>query len=78
MRTRIDVLFRQSGLYREKKWNRQGYRERTIHKVLEHGQFYTGGRRRHCTGGTPWYQRAQGWTGPLTTINAQEVPPWHV
>jgi putative DNA primase/helicase len=34
--TRVDSLFRQSGLYREK-WERPDYRERTIAKALEGG-----------------------------------------
>ena len=34
---RIDSLFRQSGLYREK-WERQDYRERTITKAVENNQ----------------------------------------
>lgn len=32
----IDRLFRQSGLYRRDKWERQDYRERTISKALVH------------------------------------------
>jgi hypothetical protein len=37
---RIDRLFRQSGLYREK-WERDDYREQTIHKALENTtEFY--------------------------------------
>src|SRR5215207_10383026 len=41
---RIDTLFRQSGLYREK-WERADYRERTISKALENRtEFYEPGR----------------------------------
>jgi len=41
---RIDRLFRQSGLYREK-WNRPDYRERTISRALaQTTEFYTPGR----------------------------------
>lgn len=42
-RRRIDDLFRQSGLYREK-WDRDDYRERTIGKALEgRTEFYSPG-----------------------------------
>ena len=74
--SRIDALFRQSGLYREKKWNRQDYRERTISKALA-PQGYRTSDHRPRTVIPPWYQRAQVWTGPLTTIDAQEAPSWH-
>jgi putative DNA primase/helicase len=33
--SRIDALFRQSGLYRKDKWERQDYRERTIAAAIE-------------------------------------------
>lgn len=36
---RIDTLFRQSGLYRDK-WDRDDYREQTISKALAQAQFY--------------------------------------
>jgi putative DNA primase/helicase len=39
--SRIDALFRQSGLYREDKWHdRDDYREPTIAKALELQDFY--------------------------------------
>ncbi len=38
---RIDSLFRQSGMVRQK-WDRDDYRERTISKALERGEFYKG------------------------------------
>jgi hypothetical protein len=39
--SRIDALFRQSGLYREDKWHdRDDYRQRTITKALEWHEFY--------------------------------------
>ncbi|MFN3652199.1 MAG: hypothetical protein ACK47B_21690 [Armatimonadota bacterium] len=41
---RIDELFRRSGLYREK-WEREGYRDRTIRKALQgKTEFYSAGR----------------------------------
>ncbi len=36
----IDRLFRRSSLYREEKWDREDYRERTIVKALRRGAFY--------------------------------------
>lgn len=48
-RQRIDQLFRQSDLYRDK-WDREDYRERTIDKALEgRSEFYEPGR----SSGTP-------------------------
>jgi putative DNA primase/helicase len=38
-RERIDRLFRESGLYRDK-WERADYRERTIRAALAHAEFY--------------------------------------
>lgn len=38
---RIDSLFRQSGLMREK-WNREDYATRTIERALERGEFFNG------------------------------------
>ena len=37
---RIDRLFRQSGLYRDDKWEREDYRERTIKKAIAEADFY--------------------------------------
>jgi primase-polymerase (primpol)-like protein len=69
--SRIDSLFRQSGLYREEKWNRQDYRERTIGRVLESTRFSE-----NPLSPRHWHQRAQPWTGVLPTITAQEVLAW--
>jgi hypothetical protein len=51
--TRIDTLFRQSGLMREK-WERKDYRERTIKKALEgHTEFYNSPNGHHDTAVPP-------------------------
>ncbi|HLI51013.1 MAG TPA: phage/plasmid primase, P4 family, partial [Thermomicrobiaceae bacterium] len=42
--SRIDSLFRQSGLYREK-WNRADYREMTINQALNRTDYYEAGAR---------------------------------
>lgn len=72
---RIDTLFRQSGLYRDDKWNRVDYRERTITKALEQGTFYDP--QHPLRDARPWHTRARVWTGQLPTVAAEEVPPWH-
>jgi primase-polymerase (primpol)-like protein len=59
---RIDALFRQSGLCRERKWQRQDYRARTISKALERGGFYdpTSPRRDFVD---PWLGPRRSWCG---------------
>jgi primase-polymerase (primpol)-like protein len=54
---RIDALFRQSGLYREK-WEREDYRERTIARAIEQtsdtydpGRAHSGGERNYRVNG---------------------------
>lgn len=64
---RIDQLFRQSGLYREK-WDRQDYRERTIGKALEgRTDFYKASRERRPEQSSNGHQQR-----PKITISAEE------
>jgi len=63
---RMDRLFRQSGLMREK-WNRHDYRERTFNKVLEgRTEFYQPGEKASANGNGPRPQRATGKPTPPT------------
>jgi hypothetical protein len=72
---RMDALFRQSGLYRETKWNRQDYRERTIGKAVRHGRFYHEGMTQRPVS---LRQRAvvRRPTLHLQAVSAGEVKPW--
>jgi primase-polymerase (primpol)-like protein len=72
--SRVDALFRQSGIYREGKWERQDYRERTIGKALEQGRFYDVDRPRRprsFRGSARLYNP----TWPSTAV--QEGGSWH-
>jgi putative DNA primase/helicase len=61
---RMDHLFRQSGLYRDK-WNRHDYRERTFNKVLEgRTEFYQPGETVSGNGSGP--EKATGKPSPPT------------
>jgi putative DNA primase/helicase len=63
---RMDHLFRQSGLMREK-WNRHDYRERTFNRVLEgRTEFYHPGEKVSVNGNRPRFQRATGKPAPPT------------
>src|SRR5215211_5088668 len=63
---RMDRLFRQSRLMREK-WNRHDYRERTFNKVLEgRTEFYQPGEKASANGSGPRPQRATGKPTPPT------------
>jgi putative DNA primase/helicase len=63
---RMDRLFRQSGLMREK-WKRHDYRERTFNKVLEgRTEFYQPGEKAIANGNGPRSQRATGKPSPPT------------
>jgi primase-polymerase (primpol)-like protein len=69
--SRIDALFRQSGLYRIDKWNRHDYRERTIGTALASARFSE-----KPLSPRPWHQHTQAWTGALTTVDVREVSSW--
>src|SRR5215218_2134484 len=64
---RMDRLFRQSGLMREK-WNRHDYRERTFNKVFEGRTefFYQPGGKVSANGNGPQSQRTTGKPSPPT------------
>ena len=63
---RMDLLFRQSGLYRDK-WNRQDYRERTFNKVLEgRTEFYQPGEKVSANGNSARPEKATGKPSPPT------------
>jgi putative DNA primase/helicase len=63
---RMDHLFRQSGLMREK-WNRHDYRERTFNRVLEgRTEFYQPGEKVSANGNGSQSQRATGKPSPPT------------
>lgn len=74
---RIDRLFRQSGLFREK-WNRQDYRDRTITRALEGmTEFYTPGKSQYRSQTPPAddgqdYDRLE---RESIQQEAQELPP---
>ena len=63
---RMDYLFRQSGLYRDK-WNRHDYRERTFNKVLEgRTEFYQPGDKASANGNGSQPKKAAGKPSPPT------------
>jgi putative DNA primase/helicase len=63
---RMDHLFRQSGLYRDK-WNRHDYRERTFNKVLEgRTEFYQPGEKASVNGNGSQPKKAAGKPSPPT------------
>src|SRR5215216_6743427 len=63
---RMDHLFRQSGLMREK-WNRHDYRERTFNRVLEgRTEFYQPGEKSSANGNGTQPKRAAGKPSPPT------------
>jgi putative DNA primase/helicase len=63
---RMDRLFRESGLMREK-WNRHDYRERTFNRVFEgRTEFYQPGGKVSANGNGPQSQRAPGKPSPPT------------
>jgi putative DNA primase/helicase len=63
---RMDLLFRQSGLYRDK-WNRQDYRERTFNKVLEgRTEFYQPSEKVSANGNSARPEEATGKPSPPT------------
>jgi putative DNA primase/helicase len=63
---RMDHLFRQSGLYRDK-WNRHDYRERTFNKVLEgRTEFYQPGEKASANGNGSQPKKAAGKPSPPT------------
>src|SRR5215207_6708848 len=63
---RMDHLFRQSGLMREK-WNRHDYRERTFNRVLEgRTEFYQPGEKSSANGNGSQPKRATGKPSPPT------------
>jgi putative DNA primase/helicase len=63
---RMDHLFRQSGLMREK-WNRHDYRERTFNKVLEgRTEFYQPGEKVSANGNGSQPKKAAGKPSPPT------------
>jgi len=79
-RGRIDDLFRQSGLYREK-WDRDDYRERTIGKALEgRTEFYSpsSSERRSTVpdgGATAEAGREAGESRPQRSESTEDSPP---
>jgi putative DNA primase/helicase len=63
---RMDHLFRQSGLYRDK-WNRHDYRERTFYKVLEgRTEFYQPGGKVSANGNGSRPKKTKGKPSPPT------------
>jgi putative DNA primase/helicase len=63
---RMDFLFRQSGLYRDK-WNRQDYRERTFNKVLGgRTEFYQPGEKVSANGNSAQPEKVTGKPSPPT------------
>lgn len=63
---RMDHLFRQSGLYRDK-WNRHDYRERTFNKVLEgRTEFYQPGEKVSANSNGSRHKKATGKPSPPT------------
>jgi putative DNA primase/helicase len=63
---KMDHLFRQSGLYRDK-WNRQDYRQRTFNKVLEgRTEFYQPGEKASANGNEERPKKSTGKLSPPT------------
>jgi primase-polymerase (primpol)-like protein len=75
---RIDALFRQSGLYREQKWNRQDYRERTIAKALEQRRFSAPAMPQQSrTPFTRLWTPGLMWDIRASALRGEDLQPWH-
>lgn len=74
-KARIDRLFRQSGLMREK-WNRHDYRKRTVSKALERAEFYAPGQNPPPSPSPPMPDEPQPEPKLVTYVaDPTEIPP---